>query len=37
MNRERRGESNFEGKGDHLCFIDLLKETGEMWSLRGGD
>jgi hypothetical protein len=28
MNRGRRGESIFQGKGDYLCFIDLLKETG---------
>lgn len=36
MNRGRRGESIFQGKGDYLCFIDLLKETAEMWSLRVG-
>ena len=34
MNRGRRGESVFHGKEDYLCFIDLLKETAEMWSLR---
>jgi len=36
MNRGIRGESIFQGQGDYLCFIDLLKETAEMWSLRVG-
>jgi putative transposase len=36
MNRGRRGESIFQRKGDYLCFIDLLKKTAEMWSLRVG-
>lgn len=36
MNRGRRGELIFQGRGDYLCFIDLLKETAEMWSLRVG-
>ena len=36
MNRGIRGESIFQGQGDYHCFIDLLKETAEMWSLRVG-
>jgi REP element-mobilizing transposase RayT len=34
MNRGRRGELIFRQKEDYLCFIDLLKETAEMWNLR---
>jgi putative transposase len=36
MNRGRRGESIFRRKEDYLTFIDLLKETGDMWNLRVG-
>jgi len=36
MNRGRRGESIFQGKGDYLCFIDLLKETAFDYPAYGG-
>jgi hypothetical protein len=29
-----KGESIFQGKGNHPCFIDLLEEKAEMWGLR---
>jgi len=34
MNRGRRGEFIFRKKEDHFAFIDLLKETVDMWNLR---
>ena len=34
MNRGRGGESIFRKKEDYFAFIDLLKETVEMWNLR---
>jgi REP element-mobilizing transposase RayT len=36
MNRGRRGESVFRKKEDYLAFIELLKDTVEMWNLRVG-
>ena len=36
MNRGRRGESVFRKKEDYLTFIELLKETVDMWNLRVG-
>ena len=36
MNRGRRGESVFRREKDYLTFIELLKETVEMWNLRVG-
>jgi REP element-mobilizing transposase RayT len=36
MNRGRRGESVFRSKEDYLTFVELLKETVEMWNLRVG-
>lgn len=34
MNRGRRGEAVFAGKDDYLQFMNLLKETVELWNLR---
>ena len=34
MNRGRRAEAIFLGKKDYTEFIDLLKETVDMWNLR---
>jgi len=34
MNRGRRSEEIFTDKRDYQCFVDLLKETSEMWGLR---
>ena len=34
MNRGRRAEAVFLGKKDYIGFIDLLKETVDMWNLR---
>ena len=34
MNRGRRGESIFNDKIDYIGFIELLKDTSEMWNLR---
>ena len=34
MNRGRRAEAIFLGKKDYTGFIDLLKETVDMWNLR---
>ena len=36
MNRGRRGESVFRKKEDYLAFIELLRETVDMWNLREG-
>ena len=36
MNRGRRGESVFRKKEDYLAFIELLRETVDMWNLRVG-
>jgi REP element-mobilizing transposase RayT len=36
MNRGRRGESIFRKRDDYLTFIELLKETVDMWNLRVG-
>ena len=36
MNRGRRGESVFRREKDYLTFIELLKDTLEMWNLRVG-
>ena len=36
MNRGRRGESVFRKKEDYLAFIELLKDTVDMWNLRVG-
>ena len=34
MNRGRQGKSIFRRKEDYLVFIDMLKETVDMWNLR---
>jgi len=34
MNRGRKGELIFEGKGNYSAFIDLLKDCVEMWNIR---
>ncbi len=34
MNRGRRAEEIFQGKDDYQCFLDILKESVEMWNLR---
>ena len=34
MNRGRRAEAVFLGKKDYIRFLDLLKETVDMWKLR---
>jgi REP element-mobilizing transposase RayT len=34
MNRGRRGEPVFRGRGDYSSFVDLLKETCEAWNGR---
>ena len=34
MNRGRRAEAIFRGKKDYIAFIELLKETAELWNLR---
>jgi len=34
LNRGRRGEPIFAGNHDHSGFIDLLKDTSELWNLR---
>ena len=34
MNRGRRAEAIFGGKNDYFTFIDLLKETVELWNSR---
>jgi putative transposase len=36
MNRGRQGESVFRKQDDYHIFIELLKETVEMWNLRVG-
>ena len=36
MNRGRRGDPVFQVREDYLSFIELLKETGDMWNLRVG-
>ena len=36
MSRGRRGEVVFSEEGDFLVFIELLKETVEMWKVRVG-
>ena len=36
MDRGRRGESIFRKKDDYRTFIELLKETVDMWNLRVG-
>ncbi len=36
MNRGRRGDPVFRVREDYLSFIELLKETGDMWNLRVG-
>ena len=33
MNRGRRGERIFEEKTDYKTFIELLKESAEIWNL----
>jgi len=34
LNRGRRGEPIFAGNHDYFGFIDLLKDTSELWNLR---
>jgi putative transposase len=34
MNRGRRGESVFLEAGSYTAFVDLIKETAEMWKVR---
>jgi len=34
MNRSRRGQELFIDKDDHLCFLDLLKQTSEMLNIK---
>jgi len=34
MNRGRRAEIIFRGKKDYFAFIDLLKETVDLWNMR---
>lgn len=34
MNRGRKGEMIFEGKGNYSAFIGLLKDCVEMWNIR---
>ena len=34
MNRGRRGEDIFSDKQDYMRFMELLKETSEMWNIR---
>ncbi|MEA1969673.1 MAG: transposase [Thermodesulfobacteriota bacterium] len=34
MNRGRRSEKIFSDNQDYQCFVDLLKETSEMWGIR---
>jgi len=34
MNRGRRGEPVFANRGDYRQFVELLKETTEVWNLR---
>ncbi|MCJ7772133.1 MAG: transposase, partial [Desulfobacterales bacterium] len=34
MNRGRRAEKIFHDKDDYQMFVDLLKETAEMWNIR---
>src|SRR6056297_1189667 len=34
MNRGRRDEAIFADKKDYQCFVDLLKETSEMWGIK---
>jgi REP-associated tyrosine transposase len=36
MNSGRREESVFRQKEDYLAFIELLKDTVDMWNLRVG-
>ena len=34
MNRGRRGEEIFSDKKDYEAFINLLKETAELWNVK---
>ena len=34
MNRGRRAENIFSGKEDYYRFLELLKESSEMWNVR---
>ena len=36
MNRGRRAESIFSGKNDYALFIDLLKDSCELWNINVG-